>query len=873
MYHRGEGIMDGLEEVLETMDELHRLRNNAQELGANGLRALLERWRRLASEPHAEDPWDVANDPVEWALVLRTFQLARRQRLLTPTERAQLGDAVADTVKRAAETCLAGTMFQEAPARPVSVLAAARLLQGLAVIPSQVFSPLGVACYARVVRELYTTYPPDWMLGSARAGAKGVASAFATNECVRAVLAVARSLKDTAKLAELLGYFAERTRTIRDELFERFGLEDWASNERFRSALALHVAATSIGLRTFVEIKALDVPAADDPEVIAWANKLGAEVVAQLAQEVPEIEQRISAHIAELDAMPPAPLDATAHALVLKFLRTALTDVGAVRALVTGNPAATMPWEALAKQLVECADRVVKVIDPTRSYLSSVIDHELAAGRNPGSACDYAELAFAAAAYASITRQWEDARLEDVARVLSSAMLVDGSLPMGRPFHVCNGGLRLHAIGFETTRAFAYLMRHLHHAPLSVETATRLMRPFRMLRPNHEIWGWCDEQPPLPRRPTVWTSTIAILALDNIARMLSLHINRELQRHFTVTSPERPQLHDLLYGDYGVARYIEEKTKLPSGPQWPYEASEPIAILLQRMRAHVSAGQVPAKTRSVHSAILFGPPGTGKTTLAEALAATCKVPLFTVTPSDIVIGGQEQAERRARAVFRALSFITRAVILFDEFDSILSRRDGKQPTNTFGFILPGMLPKLRDLYEHSKHNRVVYLLATNMMFALDEAAIRDGRFDVRAGVYPPDALSRAGSLLHAATRSQISTIPPERFAACVKATAWVPMAKLAKPGFLQPIKADRAPAPATLLGHLQDGSLPSFPRADESYVSATPSPEQPNNHALRRERDEVHEVYPAVEQRVGRALLSVREDDPSSRAREVEGPH
>ena len=81
-------------------------------------------------------------------------------------------------------------------------------------------------------------------------------------------------------------------------------------------------------------------------------------------------------------------------------------------------------------------------------------------------------------------------------------------------------------------------------------------------------------------------------------------------------------------------------------------------------------------------------------------------------------------------------------------------------------------------------------------------------------------------------------------------------------GVLRAVKAELTPAPATLLGHLQDESLPAFPRADECYVSATPSPDQPNNSALRRECDEVHEVYPAVEERMRRALLSVCEAEP-----------
>lgn len=854
--------MDGLEQVLETMDELHRLRGHAQDLRAAGIRALLERHGKPVGPPGAEPRWDAADDPVEWALLLRTFQLARRHRLLTGAERAQLGAAITGIVTRAQDHCLAGTQLREPSAQPVSVLAAARLLQALALVPSLAFSSLSIACYSRIVRELYTTSPPDWILGSARAGTRGVASAFATNECVRAILAVARALKDTAKLAELLGDFAERTGAVPDPLFKRFQLDDWARHERFRSALALHVAATSIGLRTFVEITALDTPAADDAGVVAWADRLGVEVATQLAREVPEIEKRLKAHVAELDREPPAPLDATAHALVLKFLTTALTDVSAVGQVVTSHSPATMPWAALATQLEDIADRVVKVVDPARSYLSSVIDHELAAARGESSACDFGEIAFAAAAYASITREWEDPRLVEAARILSTAMRTDGSFPMGRPFHVQGGGLRLHTIGFEITRAFAYLMRHLDHASLSAETATRLMAPFRMLRPNKDILGWCDEQPPIPRRPAVWTSAIAVLALDNIVRMLSWHIDRELKRHFTVTSPEHPQLHDLVYGDYGIVTHIAEVKQQAGAAAWQHETSEPIAILLQRMRAHVCAGEIPTKTRPIHSAILFGPPGTGKTTLAEALAATCKVPLFTVTPSDIVIGGQEQAERRARAVFRALSFITRAVILFDEFDSILSQRDGKQPTSTFGFILPGMLPKLRDLYEHSRHNGVAYLLATNMMYSLDEAAIREGRFDVRVGVYPPDALSRAGSLLHAAVQSHLATVQPSRLAECVAATRWVSMAKLARPGFLRGMGPGQALASGTLLGYLNGESLPSLLLADPSYVKEPPAPEQPNNRALHREHDEVYVAYPDVEERIHKALLGIRDSAP-----------
>jgi ATP-dependent 26S proteasome regulatory subunit len=54
-----------------------------------------------------------------------------------------------------------------------------------------------------------------------------------------------------------------------------------------------------------------------------------------------------------------------------------------------------------------------------------------------------------------------------------------------------------------------------------------------------------------------------------------------------------------------------------------------------------------------------------------------------------------------------------------------------------------MLPKLKALHDAAKKGRVVYLLATNLVGDLDEAAIRAGRFDAEVGLYPPDLLSRA----------------------------------------------------------------------------------------------------------------------------------
>lgn len=75
-----------------------------------------------------------------------------------------------------------------------------------------------------------------------------------------------------------------------------------------------------------------------------------------------------------------------------------------------------------------------------------------------------------------------------------------------------------------------------------------------------------------------------------------------------------------------------------------------------------------------------------------------------VTPSDIIVGGAEAIERRAKTVFEALSLLTRVVILFDEFDPVLWRRkpDKGVPISVFEFLTPGMLPKLKDLNRAAK---------------------------------------------------------------------------------------------------------------------------------------------------------------------------
>lgn len=74
------------------------------------------------------------------------------------------------------------------------------------------------------------------------------------------------------------------------------------------------------------------------------------------------------------------------------------------------------------------------------------------------------------------------------------------------------------------------------------------------------------------------------------------------------------------------------------------------------------------------------------------------MPLVLQSPSVLTVHGQELIEGHARAVFEALSMLTQAVIILDEFDPVMARLDGPGSNNrAFSFLLAGMLPKLLKL--------------------------------------------------------------------------------------------------------------------------------------------------------------------------------
>jgi len=253
-----------------------------------------------------------------------------------------------------------------------------------------------------------------------------------------------------------------------------------------------------------------------------------------------------------------------------------------------------------------------------------------------------------------------------------------------------------------------------------------------------------------------------------------------------------------------------------------------VSLFLERMRAHVlGVDKLLDYPSACYSLLLYGPPGTGKTTLVEALATSSGANYVEITPSDLLVEGEPLFERRARHVFRCLSYLSNTVILFDELDPLIRSRDedgGAKKLDIWAFVTPGMLPKLKLLNEQAKKRNLAYCLSTNRVATLDEAAIRQGRFDYRVGVFPPDLVSRAGRIAYVLAKldkwEDVRKNGLGRLFAIIDSTAGRGMTYLGKPDNYSPPRI-KEPAPGSLLHYILDPLAESPPRIPEPDADLT----------------------------------------------------
>lgn len=144
-------------------------------------------------------------------------------------------------------------------------------------------------------------------------------------------------------------------------------------------------------------------------------------------------------------------------------------------------------------------------------------------------------------------------------------------------------------------------------------------------------------------------------------------------------------------------------------------------------------------TKPCKGILLFGPPGTGKTMLAKAVATEAGANFINISMSSITSKWFGEGEKYVKAVFSLASKIAPSVVFVDEVDSMLGRRENpgeheamRKMKNEFMVNWDGLRTKDKE--------RVLVLAATNRPFDLDEAVIR--RLPRRLMVNLPDAQNR-----------------------------------------------------------------------------------------------------------------------------------
>ncbi|MFM8563191.1 MAG: ATP-binding protein [Acidimicrobiia bacterium] len=133
--------------------------------------------------------------------------------------------------------------------------------------------------------------------------------------------------------------------------------------------------------------------------------------------------------------------------------------------------------------------------------------------------------------------------------------------------------------------------------------------------------------------------------------------------------------------------------------------------------------------------LLFGPPGTGKTTFAKAIAGRLGWPFIELLPSKLE-SGADSISSELRQAMNDLLQVERAVVFIDEFDEIASARERNPATKGVVNELLKMIPLYRLTPGH------LLVCATNFVGNIDSAVLRPGRFDLVIPIGPPDITAR-----------------------------------------------------------------------------------------------------------------------------------
>lgn len=188
--------------------------------------------------------------------------------------------------------------------------------------------------------------------------------------------------------------------------------------------------------------------------------------------------------------------------------------------------------------------------------------------------------------------------------------------------------------------------------------------------------------------------------------------------------------------------------------------------------------------------LLVGPPGTGKTMLAKAVAGEADVPFFSMSGSEFVEMFVGMGASKVRDLFKQAKDKAPCIVFIDEIDAIGKKRDGQIGGNDEREQTLNQLLTEMDGFEDN--TGVIILAATNRPESLDPALTRPGRFDRRVPVELPDLKGREAILrVHAKKIKTVAYIDFEQVARMASGASGAELANIVNEAALRAVRDGR----------------------------------------------------------------------------------
>jgi transitional endoplasmic reticulum ATPase len=166
------------------------------------------------------------------------------------------------------------------------------------------------------------------------------------------------------------------------------------------------------------------------------------------------------------------------------------------------------------------------------------------------------------------------------------------------------------------------------------------------------------------------------------------------------------------------------KNNLTEGVEWPLRYPEIYAN---------------AKVEAPRGVLLSGPPGSGKTLIARAIANQCEASFISIKGPELLSKWVGESEKGIREIFRHAKQAAPCIIFFDEIDSLAPRRGGGNDGNVGNRVIAQLLTEMDGI---EGREGVIVLAATNRPELIDTALLRPGRFDLVVELHQPDEIER-----------------------------------------------------------------------------------------------------------------------------------